>query len=383
MSQLWPPVGVPSTLTRQVWDSETARTIPGVGRALAIYGLLGQMPLDVFRGVRPLTPRPRLLERPDPDHTRPWFVKAHVEDYLLHGNACHLVTARDAEGWPAAVRFYPAHQWALVDEDGETVYYLNGRRVQNRNDVIHVQRGHDPTFPGRGVGVVEQHVRALNRVGLQDAAESENLRGRGMPGVAIITPQKEPREKDLDAAADKWLERFGPGTGSGLPAFLPNGTQVIPLAWSPHDQQMTEAKKLSLVDVANVFNLDGYWLGAPGSSHTYRSPGALYLALLRTSLDGLREELEDEWSHRWFPRGKRVRFDRAAVLVDDLETSVRTMSNAVNGRLVTIPEARAYLGYDPDVIPEPPTPAPAPEEPPTDPDVDEPVDDEDPNPTED
>lgn len=375
--QLWPPVDVPRTLTRQVWDSESARTIPGVGRALSIYGLLGQMPLSLMRGIRPL-PAPRLLDRPDPTHTRAWFVRAHVEDYLLHGNACHLITARGSDGYPAAVRWFPAHQWQLTDDDGETGYWLNGRRV-NPVDVVHVQRGADPSFPGRGVGVVEQHVRALDGVGLQDAAERENLRGRGMPGVAIITPQKEPKEEDLDAAADKWLERFGPGTGSGLPAFLPNGTQVVPLAWSPRDQQMTEARKLSLTDIANVFNLDSYWLGAPGSSHTYRSPGPLFLTLLRTSLDGLREELEDEWSYQWFPRGQRIRFDRNAILVDDLETTIRTARNAVEGRLWTLPEARSYLGLDPDVVPDPIDPPPAPvQEPPTpDPVEDEPPADDD------
>lgn len=366
--QLWPPVDVPSTLTRQVWDTETARTIPGVGRALGIYELLGQMPLDVYRGVKPL-PRPRLLDRPDPTKSRPWFVKQHVVEYLLHGNACHLVTALDAEGYPAAVKWFPAHQWNLVDEDGETGYYLNGRYVPSRF-VVHAQRGADPTFPGRGVGVVEQHVKSLNRVGLQEQAESENLKGRGTPAVAIITPQKEPKEADLDKAADKWMERFGAGSGGGQPAFLPNGTEVIPLAWSPNDQQMTEARKLSLVDVANVMNLDGYWLGAAGSSHTYRSPGPLFLALLRTSLDAVREELEDVWSAAWLPRGKRVRFDRSALLVDDLETVVRTMANATGSGLWTVPEARTYMGMDPDVVPEKPA-APAPVQVVEEPDEDE------------
>lgn len=371
MVQLWPPVDVPSTLTRQVWDSETARTIPGVGRALSLYRLLGQAPLDVFRGILPLE-RPRLLERPDPLRTRPWFVKAHVEDYLLQGNAVHLITSWRSDNTPGSCRWYPAHAWSLVDEDGDVGYYLHGRYVPSAM-VVHVRRGADPSFPGRGVGVVEQHMRALNKVGLQDAAEAENLRGRGAPQVAVVTPQKEPLEEDLNAAANKWQEKFG-GSQTGQPAFLPNGTQVIPLSWSPSDQQMTEARKLSLVDVANMFNLDGYWLGAPGSSHTYRSPGPLFLQLLRTSLEDVATELEDEWSERWTVRGQRVRLDRNALLVDDLQTSVTTAAAAVAARLWTLPEARTYLGRDPSVIPEKPaTPAttapPAPEPDPTEDDV--------------
>jgi HK97 family phage portal protein len=376
MHQLWPPVDVPSTLTRQVWDADTARTIPGVGRALGIYELIGQCALDDFRGIVPVTPRPRLLERPDPDRSRPHFIKAHVNDYLLHGNACHLVTARDANGWPAAARWFPAHQWQITEEDGAPVYWLNGRRVDRPRDVIHVQRGSDPVAPFRGVGVVEQHVRALNRVGLQEAGETENLRGRGMPGVAIITPQREPKESDLDAAADKWAARF---EGSrNLPAFLPAGTQVVPLAWSPNDQQMTEARKLSLVDVANIFNLDSYWLGAPGSSHTYRSVGPLFVSLLRTSLEGVLVELEDVWSYGWLPHGRRVRFDRAALSSDDLAASITTARSAYESRLWTWPEVRTFLGLDP-TIPEPennPPPAPAPPPPDPEPPVEELEDDQ-------
>jgi len=365
MVQLWPPlVTQPSTLSVQVWDADTARSIPGVGRALAVYGLLGQCALDDFRGRDPL-PRPRLLDRPDPFHSRPWFVRQHVEDYLLHGNACHLVTARDAYGYPAAVAWYPAHMWGIVDEgDGVPVYYLNGRRVRNPDDVVHVQRGSDPSFSFRGMGVVEQHLKALDKVALLDATERENARGRGMPGVAIITPQREPKQEDLDAAADRWLEKFGPGTGSGLPAFLPNGSQIIPLAWSPEDQQLTEARKLSLTDVGNIFNLDGYWLGAPASSHTYRTPGLMFLALLRTSLDTVREELEDVWSDAWLPRGRRVRFDRNALLVDDLETQIRVAGAARREALWTQEEARVYLGLDPATDVEPSTPAGPPSAPP-------------------
>jgi HK97 family phage portal protein len=357
MVQIWPPVVTePATLTRQVWDSQTARTLPGMGRALAIYGLLGSCGLDDYRGVTPL-PRPRMLDRPDPTRSRPHFVKSHVEDYLLHGNACHLITARDAYGYPAAARWYPAHMWGLTEEDGELVYWLNGHRVDRSRDVVHVQRGSDPTFPGRGIGVVEQHVRALNRVGLQEAGETENLRNRGRPDVVVITPQREPREDDLTAAADKWVEAYSGQTPR--PAFLPNGSQVVPLAWSPDDQQMTEARKLSLVDVANVMNLDSYWLGAPGSSHTYRSPGPLFVTLLRTSLDPVAVELEDVWSDAWLPRGRRVRFDRAALSADDLGSSIKTAAAAVAARLWTLPEARAYLGLDPNVVPPPLDPAPA------------------------
>lgn len=335
---------VPSTLTRQVWDANTARALPGVGRALAVYGgLISGCLLRLAKAGELEEQRPRLLQRPDPDTARPTFVGVHVEDYLLHGNATHLVTARDAYGYPAAVRWYPAHRWFIVedDRDGQPIYHLDGQPVP-RHNVVHVQRGADPVFPWRGVGVVEQHVRALDRAGLEEAAESINLTERGRPDIAIITPQSEPNPTELDAAADKWVARF---TGSGRkPAFFPKDTQVVPLSWNPKDAQMVEARRMSLQDMANLFNLDGYWLGAGAPSHTYRSPGAMFLAMLKISLNPVMDVFEDVWSQAWFPRGTEVRFDRAGLLQDDLGTMVQAF--AVGRQFFPDPnEPRRYMGF--------------------------------------
>lgn len=353
MHQLWPPVIEPKTLTRQVWDSETARALPGMGRALALYGIVQQCDLQELRGIEVLGTVPRILERPDPDMARPTFVAAHVEDYWLHGNAVHLVTARDPYGWPAAVRYYPAHMWSVMeDRDGQPEYRLNGRVVP-RGDVVHVQRGVDPAFPYRGLGVVEQHLGTLNRAGLEGAAETASLTDRGMPSVAVIAPNAELTGAEADAVADKWVERFK-GT-EPKPAIFPKDTQVIPLSWNPTDQQMVQARQMTVKDLANLMNLDGYWLGAEGSSHTYRSPGAMYLSLLRTSLESMLAPFEDVWSFAWRPRGRKVRFDRTALLRDDLSTMVQAFTTGAT--LFPDPdEPRRYMGFPP--LPEQPDPAP-------------------------
>lgn len=343
LSQLWPPVVDPKTLSRQVWDSQTARQIPGVGRALDLYGgLISQMPMDDYRGIQPM-PRPRLLEDPDLDLVRSTFVRVHVEDLLVHGNAVHLVTVRDKHGWPAAVKWYPAHAWSITDQPGE--YYLHGRRVPE-DDVVHVQLGADPNNTRRGVGVVEKYIKTLDRIALQEESERQNLTGGSVPSVAVIAPQKELTQVELDEAGSAWEEKFrGPGR---RPVILPNGTTVTPLSWSPEDQQATLARQLSLTDTANMFNLDAYWLGAPGSSHTYRSPGPLFLMLLRTSLEAVLAPFEDTWSKFWLPRGRRVTFDRQRILADDLATTVKTLIAATGGKpVMTQNESRTKLGLAP------------------------------------
>lgn len=349
-SQLWPPIVEPSTLTSWVRDAPTAKGLPGIARALSLYGgLIGQMSLDQVReGTdQPVLPRPRILQKPDLDSTLPTYVGDNVEDYLLHGNAISLVTARDAQGRVAAVKWYPAWAWGIVQDDPR--YYLHGRPVDPEN-VIHVRRGSDPANPRRGVGIVEQNLRTLERVGLQEEYERKTLSTGGVPSVAVIAPQKEISQAEADVAAAKWEERFGGPVRR--PAILPNGTIVQTLSWAPVDQQLVLARQMSIDDVANVTNLDGYWLGAKGSSHTYRSPGAMFVGLLRTSLEPVMTVFEAVWSERWAPYGSRVRFNRVQLTRDDFASAVITGVAGVNAGLFSVDEWRVQNGLAPVGTPE-------------------------------
>lgn len=365
---LWPGVSgrlaaIDAVSTPVVWDVESAMRLPSVARAVQLYsGMIKQMPLDDVRGVSVL-PRGRLLDQPDPNHGRAWFIDRQISDYLLHGNALALVTARDAAGWPAALAWLPA-VWTTVlwewEDPAAVRYFVRGRDIPQR-DVIHVQRGADPWYPVRGVGVVEGHLATLDRVAMQEEYERSALADGGVPSVAVITNNPSLGEDEATAAKAKWAELYGGATRE--PGIFPAGTSVVPLAWSPTDADLVAARQLSLTDIANIFNLDGYWLGAPTSSLTYRSPGPMYLNLLRTSLEPVITEFEDVWSAAWLPRGRRVTFDRNKLLRDDMATTVDTMSAATAAGLLTIDEARAYMGWGPLVE----QPIPPPDAPPGDP----------------
>ena len=345
--QIWPPVVDPATLSRQVWDSVTAQQLPAVGRAMALYGgLISQCDLDQYDGPTPVSPRPPLLEMPDLIlGSLPSFVRVHVEDYLVHGNALHLVTSRDDAGRVRRTTWFPAGEWSVDASHGRGFldYYLNGTKVARREDVVHVRWGYAPGEPWRGWGIVERYLNSLDRVALQEASERNALRNGSVPSVAVIAPQKTLTQTEADEAAESWERRFG--GSSRRPGVFPNGTQVIPLSFSPEDQQATLARQMSLTDVANILNLDAYWLGAPQSSHTYRSPGPMFLTLQRTSLEPVMRDLESIWSSKWFPGPRKVRLDRNQLTRDDFQTSLQTLGKAVADGLMTVEEARLYMGW--------------------------------------
>ena len=326
-----------------VWDATTALRIPSVSRATNLYsGLIKQCAIDAFRGIEPL-PRPRLLDAPDPDEARSWWVGVQVEDYLTHGNAIHLVTARNVEGWPTAVAWVPASWVTILWHPGEPRHrYMVGEVELPFDDVVHVRRGADRRLPVRGVGVVEQHLATFDRAAMEEEYERNSLSGSGVPSVAVITPNPSLSQEEADEGKTVWMDKFyGPVRE---PAILPYGTSVIPLGWSPQDSQMIEARKMTLLDVANAFNLDGYWLGAPTTSLTYRSPGPLYLMLLRSSLEPVLSDFELTWSRSWLPRGQAIRFDRLQLTRDDFLSSLAVITEAAGEPVLSVDEGRQYLG---------------------------------------
>ena len=332
-----------------VYDAQTARRIPALGRALQLYaGLVKQMPMEAYRGYMRL-PQPRLLAKPDLLRGGPEFVGLSVEDYLLSGNTVALVTARGADGWPLACTWLPA-QWVFIAwsvyDALPSYYYLNAPLPFD--DVIHVRRSADRFYPVRGVGVVEEHLASLDRVAMEEEYERNALADGAVPSVAVITPSATLTQEVADEAKSHWVEVLGGPTRE--PVILPNGTVVQPLAWSPTDAQLAEARKLSLLDVANMFNLDGYWLGAPVAGMTYRTAGPQYQQILRTSLEPVLADLEAAWSDAWLPRGTTVRFQRSQLLREDLATSMTAAVAGYGAGLVSQPEGRVMVGLPPTEI---------------------------------
>jgi len=200
-------------------------------------------------------------------------------------------------------------------------------------NVIHICRGVDRTYPVRGVGVVEEAYSTLDRAAMEEEYERSALAGGAVPSVAIITPQATLTQDVADQAKDNWLTKFGGPVRE--PAILPNGTQVVPLAWSPTDTQLVEARKMTLTDVANLFNLDSYWVGAAVQGMTYKTSAPQYQQILRTSIEPVIADFEQVWSDAWFPRGTTVRFDRNKLLAEDLPTTAQALNLLVTAGIVT------------------------------------------------
>ena len=296
-----------------VYDATSARHIPAVGRALGLYaGLCKQMPMEAYRtDMTASNLTPRILARPDPTNGGPWFVQVSVEDYLLNGNA--FVVGHEPRRRRVAVVGHVAtrelcDRFLRPDVGRRDVQLPRGTVTDRGRHPRKTRRG--PLLPGPGN---RRRGGILSDVGPRgDGRRSGKRRATGTAAAFRRSPSlrhnRHSNQDVADEAKANWMDKFGGPVRE--PVILPNGTVVQPLAWSPTDTQLVEARHMSLIDVANMFNLDGYWLGAPVAGMTYRTAGPQYQQILRTSLESVlkpilrtcgRTCLVGPWTENTFP----------------------------------------------------------------------------------
>lgn len=334
------------------WNLTDALGIPGVWRArMLISQAIGGMPLGAWKGSVAVEPAPTLLVEPCAGEDRASTVAAWVCDLLDHGNAFGIVTSRNAEDKPTSIMPWPATRvmvgtgprYVLLDSNYQPM------AEYGRYDVFHVKGTHRPGDL-RGMGVLEAGLGAITRMGYEAEYASRSF-SSGTPSGLL-------RVKDPDLQAGTPDDPAGFVTASGIKkswqasiatgdiAVMSELVDFTPLSWTPSDAQMVEARQMSLVDVANLFNLDPYWVGSSQVSAPYQNVQQAALQLSRFGLGFWISGLEAQFS-RMLPRGQEARFNRDSILRDEMSTRVGNYVQLLGAGVVTVDEVRALEGLPP------------------------------------
>lgn len=348
-----PPAGMFET--HWDWDLISAFAVPGYWKArMLISQAIGGMPLGAWKGTDQLEPTPAVLREPSGGEDRCTTVAAWVGDLLDHGNAIGFVAARDAEGRPTALEPWPSTSVAVGRRDGATVYvrYVQGKpdRAFGPSDVFHA-RGVLP-YPGalRGMGVLEAGLTTLTRM-RDESAYAANAFRNGVPAglLKVHDPDLQPGTADdpagyVTAAGIKrgWKDSIATGDIAVLSELM----DFTPLGWNPSDAQMVEARQLSLVDVANLFALDPFWVGSSQQSAPYQNVQDAAVQLVRFTLTPWIVALEAQLS-RMLARGTEARFNRDTLLRQQRAERVTTEIALLQAGVATVDEVRAWEGMPP------------------------------------
>jgi hypothetical protein len=114
---------------------------------------------------------------------------------------------------------------------------------------------------------------------------------------------------------------------------------VLPLSWNPTESQLIEARRLSLVDVANMFGMDAEWVNAGQVSGTYQNIEQKGIDFLRHSAGGWLARFEQALS-LIRPRGRWVEANGNAELQGDTMTRYQVYEIAIRNGILTRDECR-------------------------------------------
>lgn len=334
-----------------------AMGLPGAWRAANLVAdLIGGFPWDAYREragnpIEKIEPTPPLLEQPSPPDTRMTTFSSWALDLLWDGNAIGLIAARNREGWPTAVVPIPAAEVGVRRDDrtGVVIYHVRGAEFTGE-DVLHVK---GPCVPGalRGMGILEQHLDGALMVGREQMLQAQSIAQHGVPTGLLKATTPDVTKAELAASKVAWLE----AQRSRTIAALGPGTDFEPLSWSPKDSQVIEARKYSLHEIALIFGVPLYWLGADQSSRTYSNVEQEGLNLVKYTLGGHLARFEQTLSLA-FPRGTRVKANLDSILRADTTTRYEAHAIAIEKGFLTVDEVRELE----DLPPLPAQPAPVP-----------------------
>jgi HK97 family phage portal protein len=342
-------------------------SVPGAFRAsMLIADLFSALPWDAYRDyagnpTEKLTPRPIVLEQPNPQETRAVSITSMVLDYLWHGNAIALVMTRDSNGYPTSYLPVPA-EWVSVRripyEDNPTIpagiiEYRIGNKVCYQNDVLHIK---GPCRPGalRGMGVLELHCQTLE-LSRELSSQAADVNMRGVPTGVLTNPNPDITPDEISAAKTSW----NTSTTQQTVAVLGGGTTYTPIGWNPDERQLIESRKFSLTEIALIFGVPFSMLGAEtGGSMDYTNIETEANGLLKFNLAGHIAKWEQALS-LLFPRGTYVCLDRDQILQGDMLSRYKSYSMGF-GKWLDAEDIREWERLAPKTIEsEPPTDATA------------------------
>jgi Phage portal protein len=214
------------------------------------------------------------LERPDPNHTRGWFVSGVVDDLFFHGVAYCWVTVVDRDGRPLALEWMP-YTTVVLDPDGfGLTYYRRGRDqagatgVGARTTAISLSWAEIVVFESPLTAVLTAR-RPLSTAARLDMA-ADRFSNVEMPGGVL----KQSGGDDLTASeALEQITSFEAARHFHTVAYVSTDLEYVQSSLDPDRLQLVESRSYQDAALARICNIPAFavGVGVPNESMTYKT----------------------------------------------------------------------------------------------------------------
>jgi HK97 family phage portal protein len=194
------------------------------------------------------------------------------------------------------------------------------------------------------INPIQQH---RNAIGLTIACEryaASNFASGGVPPAVATMPAGSPAA--MDRAATEISNRLKSGARNRDPVMtLPTGVEIKAIGLNHTQQQMIEARKLQITEIARIWKIPPSFL-QDLSTGTFSNVEQQDLAFVKHTLMPWLTMIEQELNAKLFGRKSTnyAEFNTLGMLRADLKTQAESLRSLTTAGVYTINEARAYLG---------------------------------------
>lgn len=278
---------------------------------------------------------------------------------LLRGNG-YAVILRDPRGRPTMLVPINPDRVALWEAPDGTLFYMVTRSGLHEMAVLAKEPllieaenvFHLKALTANGLLGLSPISLEREAIGLAIAQEQLAARwaGNGAQPRGILTTEQKLGKEAAERMHDEWKRLHGGLYNAGKTAVFEGGLKWTPLSLSSHDMEFLAARKFQLAEIARIFRVPLYKLGA--DEHSSRGNAVVQQAqeYLNDSLSTWMEMWEQRiaFSFGLDPDEMFVEFDVDRILRADIQTRYAANRIALGGAPWMKPnEVRADEGMDP------------------------------------
>ena len=330
------------------WSGEsiTESTALEVTALMACVSLIADSVASLpMRGIRHVGDRTEPVQIPkwidsSTEHTQYELIHMIVTSLALHGNA-YIYVDRDVNT-NAPIMLTPLHPTNVqVNIVNRQRYYTTNGIVIDLNNMLHL-RWWTPPQSAVGLSPIEMQ---RNTIGLA-LAQARFVNQWYSEGATPSSVLEVDGDMTMDQAKVLQATWESSHRRKRRPAVLTNGMKWKPITSSAQDMELAESREQTINDIARIFRVPNYMIGARGDSQTYQNNESAGMHFVTYTLLPWLVRIERALSGLMVaPR--EVKFDTSAFLRANTTERIRAYQSAIMSGILTPNEAREREGQEP------------------------------------
>ena len=330
------------------WSGEsiTESTALEVTALMACVSLIADSVASLpMRGIRHVGDRTEPVQIPkwidsSTEHTQYELIHMIVTSLALHGNAYIYVDRNINTNAPISLT--PLHPTNVqVNIVNRQRYYTTNGIVIDPNNMLHL-RWWTPPQSAVGLSPIEMQ---RNTIGLA-LAQARFVNQWYSEGATPSSVLEVDGDMTMDQAKVLQATWESSHRRKRRPAVLTNGMKWKPITSSAQDMELAESREQTINDIARIFRVPNYMIGARGDSQTYQNNESAGMHFVTYTLLPWLVRIERALSGLMVaPR--EIKFDTSAFLRANTTERIRAYQSAIMSGILTPNEAREREGQEP------------------------------------